>query len=62
MNVKYVLSLVDVINPRLTKVFEEGQTKVYENNKVLPRAYFVEKVKKANSENQVAQLLFFDHL
>lgn len=44
LNVKYILSFEEIKSPKLTKVFEEGQTKVYENNAVFERVYFVKKV------------------
>lgn len=44
LNVKYVLSLNDIHNSKFKKVFQSGLTKVYENTKVLPRAFFVDKV------------------
>ena len=44
LNVKYVLSLDEISYPKLVKVFQEGQTKIYENKNVLPRIFFVEKV------------------
>lgn len=39
LNVRYVLSLSDIDNPEFEKVFEEGETKVYQYMKALPRAY-----------------------
>ena len=44
LNVKYVLSLTDLNSTKLAKVFQEGQTRVYENKNFLPRAFFVENV------------------
>jgi len=58
LNVKYVLSLDDIKSENLVKVFEEGQTKVYENKKVLPRIFFVEKVVAEN--NQLNNLFEYD--
>ncbi len=52
MNVKYLLSFDDIQNDNLSKIFEEGQTKIYENKNVLPRTYFVEKVTKVENQNQ----------
>ncbi len=43
LGVKFVLSLYELQSPKLTKVFEEGLTKVYENKDVLPRTFFVKK-------------------
>ena len=39
LNVRYVLSLVEINNPDFVKVFEEGETKVYQYNKDLNRVY-----------------------
>lgn len=58
MNVKYVLSLTDVVNPKLVKVFEEGQTKVYENSQVFPRAFFVRNIRVASSKQEAIDYLY----
>lgn len=50
LGVKYLLSLVDLESPKLTKVFQEGETKVYENKNALPRAFFVENIERANNK------------
>lgn len=52
MNVKYLLSFDNIQNENFSKVSEEGQTKLYENKNVLPRAYFVEKVSKLENQSQ----------
>lgn len=52
LNVKYILTFDEITDPRFTKVFTEGQTKVYENTSVLPRFYFVEKIVNVSSEEQ----------
>ena len=57
MGVKYVLSLDELNLPKLKKVFEEGQTKVYENTQVMPRAFFVEKVTFAKNNNEAIELV-----
>lgn len=41
LNTRYVLSLDTIVSPKLTKVFEEGKTKVYRNNNALERAFFI---------------------
>lgn len=41
LNVKYVLSLKDESSPKLKLVFQEGQTRVYQNQNYLPRAFMV---------------------
>lgn len=50
LNVRYVLTLSEINSTKLTKVFEEGQTKIYENKSALPRIFFVEKVISENNE------------
>lgn len=40
LNVKYIISFEELHKTQLKLVFEEGQTKVYENTKFLPRVYF----------------------
>lgn len=42
-NVKYVLSLEDVERPFLAKVMQEGETRLYEYKKALPRIEFVQR-------------------
>ncbi len=54
LNVKYLLTFDDITNTNFQMVFQEGQTKIYENRNVLPRAYFVNKVQKV--ENQQEEL------
>lgn len=57
LNVKYVLSLNDIDSPKLTKIFEEGQTKIYENEDVLPRVFFVKRITaQSNPENAIKDL------
>lgn len=58
LGVRYVLSLSDLSSPKLTKVFQEGQTRVYENNKVLPRAFFVEEVKVVDGKEEEIKAIF----
>ena len=52
LNVKYVLSFSELLEPRFTKVFEEGQTKVYQNNQVLPRTFFVANIKQVQTKQE----------
>lgn len=52
LGVKYILSLADISSPKLTKVFQEGQTRIYENEDVLPRVYFVDRVTQLQAENK----------
>lgn len=58
LNVRYVLSLDDLNSPKLKKVFQEGQTRVYENQKVFPRVFLTHDVKIAKSKQEAINLLF----
>lgn len=44
LNARYILSLSVLSEPYLQHVFDEGETKVYEDMRVLPRAYLVERL------------------
>lgn len=57
LNVKYILTFDQITNPNFAKVFEEGQTKVYENLKALPRAYFVQEVIKVDTKSDELKYL-----
>lgn len=57
LNVRYVLSLSDIDSPKLKKVFQEGETRIYENMNVLPRVFFVEETKLANTKQESIKLL-----
>lgn len=48
LNVKYVLSFDELVQPNFVKVFQEGQTKLYENKRGYQRAFFVENVIASN--------------
>jgi uncharacterized membrane protein YfhO len=58
LGVKYVLSLTDISSAKLKKVFQEGQTQVYENKDVLPRSFFVEKIILSKNKNDSIKSLF----
>lgn len=57
-NVKYVLSLTDVKRPFLKEVFREGETRVYEYTKQLPRVYFPDTTVRVNTVNDELSSLF----
>jgi hypothetical protein len=40
LNTRFVISLDEIKTDKLVKVFEEGQTKIYENKKYFPRLFF----------------------
>lgn len=41
LSVKYILSLTDINSPKFVKVFQEGETRIYENKEVKSRVSFV---------------------
>lgn len=53
LNVKYVLTLEDINNDHFEKALEEGQTKLYENKNVNPRAFFPQVVQKVESSEEI---------
>ena len=58
LGVQYLLSLSDISSPKFTKVFQEGQTRVYKNRNVLSRAFFVEGFLVARSKKEAIEKLF----
>lgn len=52
LNIKYVLTFDEIENSNFEKVFTEGQTKIYQNKNVLPRAYFASEVVGAKSDQE----------
>lgn len=57
-NVRYVLSLTDIDSAKLTKVFQEGETRVYENTSAYPRAFLVEEIMIVKTNQDVIHALF----
>lgn len=58
LNVKYILSLEEETSGNLKKVFQEGETRVYENKNVLPRAFFVSQIELAENKKMAIQMMF----
>jgi hypothetical protein len=58
LGVKYVLSLKDIQSDQFKKVFQEGQTQVYENTQVFPRAFFVQKVQSVSTQQEAIEKMF----
>ncbi|HSX09863.1 MAG TPA: YfhO family protein [Candidatus Saccharimonadales bacterium] len=58
MGVKYVLSLTEIKDAKLTKVFSEEQTRVYKNTSAFPRAFLVSQVRPAATKQEAIDLLF----
>ncbi|OGH16043.1 MAG: hypothetical protein A3C30_00695 [Candidatus Levybacteria bacterium RIFCSPHIGHO2_02_FULL_40_18] len=62
LNVKYVLSLSDINSNKFQKVFQEGQTRIYENANAFPRVFFVERLIRSGNKTTTIQGLFKDNL
>ena len=58
LGVKYVLSLSDITSDKLTKVFQEGETRLYENKNALPRVFFIDQIKVVKNKNEAIQEMF----
>lgn len=57
-NVKYVLSLQDEVSPKLEKIYQEGETRIYQNSAFLPRAFIVYRFRVAKDSQKQAAVLF----
>ncbi len=60
LGVKYVLSLSELNSFKLKKVFQEGETRIFENKNVLPRVFFVPKITYAKDNKEAISLMFDD--
>lgn len=49
LNIKYVVTREPILDPSLKEVFAEGETKIYENLKVFPRAWTVSDIRKIDN-------------
>lgn len=58
LGVRYILSLTDLHDASLQKVFTEGQTRVYENKNVFPRAFFVQHIEQVVTSEESINFLF----
>lgn len=57
-NVRYVLSLTDQKQPYLREIMREGETRVYEYTRALPRAYLADSTKVLEKPADVLSELF----
>lgn len=53
LDVRYILSLSDIEDETLTKVFQEGQTRVYEYTNAVPRVYLAQSIAVEKSPQQI---------
>jgi len=58
LGVKYVLSLSDISSDKLTKIFQEGETRLYENKNALSRVFFVDQIRVVKNKNEVIEEMF----
>ncbi len=62
LGVKYVMSLSDISSPKLTKVFQEGQTRIYQNKLAFPRMFFVNSIIMSTNKQDEINLVFNTNL
>lgn len=58
MGVRYLLTFDELKDPEFKKVFEEGQTYVYENTKAFSRVFFVENTLNVKNGEEAMQKMF----
>lgn len=58
LNVRYILTLSELNDPRFRKVFQEHATRVYEDAEFLPRAFFVSEVVVEQSKQKMLDMLY----
>lgn len=58
LNIKYVLSFAPVIDGPYSKVYSDGKVNVFQNENVLPRAFFVPRVKFVNTKQEAIDEMF----
>lgn len=57
LGVKFILSLKEENSPKLRKVFQEGETRIYENTNTIPRIFLVGKFIETNDKSESIKLL-----
>ena len=58
LGVKFILSLSDLKSDKLKKVFQEEETRVYENKNVLPRTFFAQELKFIDHNKAAIKTMF----
>lgn len=58
LGVRYVLSLTDRPEKYLVKVFQEGETRVYEDQRALPRVYLTQEAKVVSDKQKILDVLY----
>ncbi len=62
LNVRYLLSLEALESEKLDLVFEEGETKIYENKQFFPRAFLVNNYQVAKDQQEVIELMMSEEI
>jgi hypothetical protein len=58
LGVKYILSLNDISSPKMEKIYQEGETRIYKNNSVFPRVFFIEKTIYVKNKQESIDKIF----
>lgn len=58
LGVKYILTLNDYSNESLEKVFQEGETRIYENKDVFPRVFLVNNLHVVANKKEAITAMF----
>ena len=58
LGVKYILSFSDLTSLGYERVFQEGQTKIFENKTVIPKVFIAKKILSAKDKQQVINMMF----
>lgn len=58
LNARFVLSLTELSDPYFRHVLDEGETKLYEDTRALPRAYMVERLVSAAVNKEAIEKLY----
>jgi len=58
LGVKYILSFSDLTSLGYERVFQEGQTKIFENKNVIPKVFIAKKILSAKDKQQVINMMF----
>ncbi len=58
LSVKYILSLSDISSPKVKKVFQEGETRIYQNLLAQPKVFLVKKTSYAKNKSDAIKKMF----
>lgn len=55
LNVKFILSLTENNDSKFKKVYQKGETRIYENKNVMSRAFFIEELVTLRTQEEIAK-------